>query len=479
MGVSILPICAIACLLSNSFAWETPTHTLVPLPGDDSLPSQQPQNGNFSGNLDSVLDYLELIANVVKELQTLSDVAKTELPEPLSNFTNTTLFDFAVGGLAYAGASSFLSDNVRGTEVTDKSVFMEFIKVTHYTFGIYAKGEVDWTKQEDPAAALAEILQIPQSDILAYNVTDQLYAQPWYMAVDHDDQRLYLVTRGSVSAADWSTDAVGLCVEMKNGAKAHLGFYRSAQNLIKYAGPHIKKAAQENPSYKLHVTGHSLGAGVCSISSLLLKEVHAEDILDGISLEANCISTPPALDPETAQRIGNYTYTLFLQDDVVVRSSVHNIANLVYSSKILGATSGALFEAVLKRFCSNFPNTFFCKPRDTNETVLVDPDFMQDVGAVGTYCKLEVPGVLYQIQRNRDGQFSMVTSGEAGAQQMAGVILIKNPQMVEDHLDENIEHALKALAGTDAMATENSPDSAGNSLQCRWALAVLLLVGLF
>lgn len=474
MFACILRVLLAATAVFSSVAWESPSDGLMPLPGTDSSPAEQPTNGNFSSTFDDILNNLELIANVVEELQILADVAKTELPEPLANFTNATLFDFAVGGLAYAGASSFLEDNVRGSEVTDTSLFEEFLKVTHYTFGISAK-EVDWTKQADPAAALAEILQVPKSDILAFNVTDQLYSQPWYLAVNHNDERLYLVMRGSTVGADWLTDAVGLCIELETGGMAHLGFYRSAENLIRFAAPHIRSAVSDFPSYKLHVTGHSLGAGVCSISALLLKEKYAEDILQGMSLEANCVSTPPSLDPHTAKRIGSYTYTLFLQDDVVVRSSVHNVAALVYSSKVLGATTGAVFEALLKRYCSQFPSSFFCKQELTDQALTMDPHYIQDVGTVGSYCKLEVPGVLYQIQRSKMGDFSMVASGSAGAERMAGVILLKGQQMVEDHFTQNIEHALKVLAGTDLSNIGETPDSAGLSLRVTWTVAVIML----
>lgn len=478
MVTSILRVLLAATAVCSSVAWESPTDGLIPLPGAGSAPAELPTNGNFSSTFDDILNNLELIANVVEELQILADVAKTELPGPLANFTNATLFDFAVGGLAYASASLFLEDNVRGSEVTDTSVFEEFLKVTHYTFGISAK-DVDWTKQPDPAGALAEILQVPKSDILAFNVTDQLYSQPWYLAVNHNDERLYLVIRGSTITADWLTDAVGLCIELETGGMAHLGFYRSAENLIRFAAPHIRSAARDFPSYKLHVTGHSLGGGVCSISALLLKEKYAEDILQGMSLEANCVSTPPSLDPNTAKRVGNYTYTLFLQDDVVVRSSIHNVANLVYVSKVLGATTGAVFEAILKRFCSQFPSSFFCKHDQADQTLTGDLDSIRNVGTLGSYCKLEVPGILYQIQRSNVGDFSMVTSGSAGAEHMAGVILLKGQHMIEDHFNQNIEHALHILAGTDLSNIGETSNSAGLSLRVTWTAGLIMLWELY
>ena len=478
MFTSFLRILLAATAVCSSVAWESPSDGLMPLPGIDRAAAELPTSGNFSSTFDDILNNLELIANVVEELQILADIAKTELPEPLANFTNATLFDFAVGGLAYAGASSFLDDNVRGWRVTDTAVFEEFLKVTRYSFGISAK-DVDWTKQVDPAGALAEILQVPKSDILAFNVTDQLYSQPWYLAVNHNDERLYLVTRGSIVTADWLTDAVGLCIELETGGMAHLGFYRSAENLIRFAAPHIRRAVRDFPSYKLHVTGHSLGGGVCSISALLLKEKYAEDILQGTSLEANCLSTPPSLDLHTAKKIGNYTYTLFLQDDVVVRSSIHNIANLVYESKVLGATTGAVFEAILKRFCSQFPSSLFCKHNQADQTLTMDPDYIQNVGRLGSYCKLEVPGVLFQIQRSNTGDFSLVTSGSAGAEHMAGVILLKGQQMIEDHFNQNIEHALKVLAGSDSSNIGETPDSAGFSLRVTWTAGLIMLWELY
>ena len=107
--------------------------------------------------------------------------------------------------------------------------------------------------------------------------------------------------------------------------------------------------------------------------------------------------TPPSLDLQIAKRIGNYTYTLFLQDDVVVRSSIHNVANLVYESKVLGATTEAVFEAILKRFYRQFPSFFFCKHNQANQALTTDPDYIQNVGRLGSYCKLEVPEILYQI----------------------------------------------------------------------------------
>ena len=155
MFTSFLRILLAATVVCSSVAWESPSNGLMPLPGVDRATTELPTSGNFSSTFDDILNKLYLITNVVEELQVLADLAKTELQEPLANFSNATLFDFVVGGLA--DASSFLDDSVRGWRVTDSAVFEEFPKVTQYTFGISAK-DVDRTKEVAPTGALAEIL---------------------------------------------------------------------------------------------------------------------------------------------------------------------------------------------------------------------------------------------------------------------------------------------------------------------------------
>jgi len=65
-------------------------------------------------------------------------------------------------------------------------------------------------------------------------------------------------------------DAVADEAECGDGGSFHDGHLRAAKWIAEQAGPALQRAAEECPGFRLVVTGHSLGAGVAAILSLLL-----------------------------------------------------------------------------------------------------------------------------------------------------------------------------------------------------------------
>lgn len=89
-----------------------------------------------------------------------------------------------------------------------------------------------------------------------------------FVAVDPVDKLIVLSFRGSSSTENWIADFLFAQVpcDLGNGCLAHVGFYGSWAEVASRAIAAVKKAKADNPSYKVVVTGHSLGGAVGTLA---------------------------------------------------------------------------------------------------------------------------------------------------------------------------------------------------------------------
>lgn len=95
-----------------------------------------------------------------------------------------------------------------------------------------------------------------------------------FFAVDHSNQLLVLSFRGSHTLSNWianldfaQTDASSLC----SGCEAHAGFFKSWGTVANTLTAKIASAVATYPSYKLVLTGHSLGGALAAIGGTALR----------------------------------------------------------------------------------------------------------------------------------------------------------------------------------------------------------------
>jgi len=97
-----------------------------------------------------------------------------------------------------------------------------------------------------------------------------LFVPVLFIAVDSAHGWVVVSVRGTLAATDVVTD---LCAESVPflGGRAHAGFSASAWQLLKNHGARLAATLWEHPDHELVLTGHSMGAAVASLATMLLR----------------------------------------------------------------------------------------------------------------------------------------------------------------------------------------------------------------
>lgn len=109
---------------------------------------------------------------------------------------------------------------------------------------------------------------------------NEIKSIPFYVTVDHTYQAVVISLRGTLSLEDIVTDLVvdrePITVNGVKGASVHQGMLHSAEYIQQKLQEEriLEKAFQEYENYRLVITGHSLGAGVAALLSILLKPIY-------------------------------------------------------------------------------------------------------------------------------------------------------------------------------------------------------------
>lgn len=110
----------------------------------------------------------------------------------------------------------------------------------------------------------------------------QFYEAAIIMVIDDTTEAIVIVVRGTLSGEDTLADMVALgesiqpeVVDAPHGSRfvAHGGMVHTARNLSKRIIDEkwVVEARKLRPNYPLVLCGHSLGAGLVSLMSVLLK----------------------------------------------------------------------------------------------------------------------------------------------------------------------------------------------------------------
>lgn len=147
--------------------------------------------------------------------------------------------------------------------------------------------------------------------------------------VDHKEKALVLAIRGTFALSSTLTDVVAFSEEFCAG-QAHAGMAKMARAVWSRAEDAITSKLHELPDdYSLVITGHSLGAGVACLITIL---VFYEKLL--VPREVRCIAyaPPPVFSPaEAAPEAIQHTTAYVHHYDCVPSLSVHSTRRLMHT----------------------------------------------------------------------------------------------------------------------------------------------------
>ncbi|GJD05785.1 Sn1-specific diacylglycerol lipase beta [Galdieria sulphuraria] len=165
---------------------------------------------------------------------------------------------------------------------------------------------------------------VHSKDIVAHKFKADTYFPAYYICYDHLTLSIVVAVRGTLSIADALTDLDGLNEPLKitfaqntiHGF-VHNGMLRAAQRLTQTMEPILRNACESYPSYRLIVTGHSLGAGCAMVLSILLRE---RNICD--NLQCYAFGPPPVLSDTLAEACHSFVISFVHNNDIVPRLSI-------------------------------------------------------------------------------------------------------------------------------------------------------------
>jgi len=132
----------------------------------------------------------------------------------------------------------------------------------------------DSTGNEDAFLAMAKLAR---QDVVKWQMAGETLKPAYACILDHAHKRAVLCIRGTLTLHDALTNTVAaavnyICFDHVLGGTVHKGMLTTSRWLLEQVSSEMVEKAKAFPDYELVVTGHSLGAGVASITTLLLSQ---------------------------------------------------------------------------------------------------------------------------------------------------------------------------------------------------------------
>lgn len=150
-----------------------------------------------------------------------------------------------------------------------------------------------------------------------------------FISIDDDLEAVVLAIRGTGSFSGWVIDFQGMGRAFCDGV-AHKGMADMADAILANSKGEILRALKSKPSYRLLITGESLGGGVSPLVNLLC---HLDKDISKFSIKAHPFAGPPvyfqtAPNAKVEKAIENCTAYIH-RDDIVAHCSVSAVQRLV------------------------------------------------------------------------------------------------------------------------------------------------------
>lgn len=226
-------------------------------------------------------------------------------------------------------------------------------------FGCFSKPTADQVFDHDNAvqgnrASFVGYTGIRRESLVYLNCYNFVFQAPYSIVKDAERRELIICVRGSMSFYDFVTDGLAKVEAMhpdelptdipnRHAARTHYGMLRTARSLFNdlqvgtrkqlfwdFAWRYCRLAHDASSvssdigtqgDWKIVVCGHSMGAGVGAILSVMLKKYFP-------STRAFLYAPPMMFDPQTAAWSKSFMTTAVYGDDIVPRLSIANVTRL-------------------------------------------------------------------------------------------------------------------------------------------------------
>eukprot|EP01127_Copromyxa_protea_P022337 TRINITY_DN796_c1_g2_i1.p1 TRINITY_DN796_c1_g2~~TRINITY_DN796_c1_g2_i1.p1 ORF type:complete len:1720 (-),score=311.98 TRINITY_DN796_c1_g2_i1:127-5286(-) len=123
--------------------------------------------------------------------------------------------------------------------------------------------------------------------------------------------------------------------------KVHDGMWRCAMNIFAQIEKCVLDLLWEHNNCPIIVTGHSLGAGTCTLLAIIMKDAHPE-----WNIHAWAYACPPVLSLEKARSVGSWMHSVTLNSDVIPRLTIGSLYDLKARIKITSEENPRIVEMI-------------------------------------------------------------------------------------------------------------------------------------
>lgn len=309
-------------------------------------------------------------------------------------------------------------------------------------------------------------------DFIYVSFHNQIYEIPFFVALDHKREAVLVAVRGTLSLKDVLTDLSAECenlpIEGVSGAcYAHKGISQAAGYIYKKLVNDgiLNQAFSFVPTYKLVITGHSLGAGTASLLAILLRNSFP-------NLQCYSFSPPGGLlSKALADYSKDFVVSVVLGKDLVPRLSIPNMEDLKRRIlKIVSNSSKPKYRILLQgcwyELFGGDPDDCPTEMDNRREEELSQPllgeesliirhsssyhSLASDDSPAHTAANLPLflPGRVLHITEDgpsRRSCFSQVRYRADWSNEMAFRSILISPRMLADHMPDAVLGALNSL----------------------------------
>ncbi|VDN02024.1 unnamed protein product [Thelazia callipaeda] len=223
-------------------------------------------------------------------------------------------------------------------------------------------------------ASFLTMTECEESDIIFASFSNDLFQVPFIVLTDAEAKSIIITIRGTASIMDaindLSLDDEAFSVDVDQDpilrcdkkldafdeeVRVHRGMLRSARYVLEVlrANRILESLKMSHPDYAIVVCGHSLGAGVAALLTLLLKQT-----FDPIRCYAY---SPPGcvISSNAVKETEKFVFSLYIGDDIVPRLSFQTVLKLKYDViRSLASTNLPKYKILLRglyRLCFSSP----------------------------------------------------------------------------------------------------------------------------